>query len=144
MSKKRWVSLRREIIDRKVSRRRDTVAIRRHSREMEEKMSNSLNRVMSIPDKIADVEFKPTGKVISNYLVEKVDNKGNYRRFEFKNVVDYERWKAKNSDRYIANLKKRLTPHQFYITQSKGMERAFTGDYWWTNDVGRYDCVTCT
>lgn len=24
------------------------------------------------------------------------------------------------------------------------MERAFTGDFWWTNDVGRYDCVSCT
>jgi hypothetical protein len=24
------------------------------------------------------------------------------------------------------------------------MERAFTGDYWWTNEVGRYDCIGCT
>jgi peptide methionine sulfoxide reductase MsrB len=24
------------------------------------------------------------------------------------------------------------------------MERAFTGEYWWTNDVGRYDCLGCT
>ena len=24
------------------------------------------------------------------------------------------------------------------------MERAFTGEYWWTNDVGRYDCVSCS
>ena len=31
------------------------------------------------------------------------------------------------------------------MTQSGGaMERAFTGEYWWTNDVGRYDCVVCT
>mmetsp|Transcript_4684 Transcript_4684/g.5740 ORF Transcript_4684/g.5740 Transcript_4684/m.5740 type:complete len:149 (+) Transcript_4684:540-986(+) len=32
------------------------------------------------------------------------------------------------------------------MTQSGtgAMERAFTGEYWWTNDVGRYDCVVCS
>ena len=24
------------------------------------------------------------------------------------------------------------------------MERAFTGEYWWTNEVGRYDCKSCS
>ena len=37
-----------------------------------------------------------------------------------------------------------MTPHDYYITQGKGMERAFTGEYWWTNEVGRYDCKSCT
>lgn len=42
-------------------------------------------------------------------------------------------------------MKERLTPHQFHLTQLRhGMERAFTGEYWWTNDVGRYDCLCCT
>ena len=42
-------------------------------------------------------------------------------------------------------MRERLTPHEFHLTQLKhGMERAFTGEYWWTNDVGRYDCISCT
>ena len=30
------------------------------------------------------------------------------------------------------------------MTQNKATERAFTGEYWWVQDVGRYDCVVCT
>ena len=37
-----------------------------------------------------------------------------------------------------------LTPHQYWVTQRKGTERAFTGEYWWYNDVGMYNCVVCT
>ena len=70
---------------------------------MEEQMSTSLNRVMSVADKIADVEFK-SGKVISNYLVEKVDNQGNFRRFAFENAEAYSKWKTKNEETYVKNL----------------------------------------
>ena len=38
----------------------------------------------------------------------------------------------------------RLSPHEYWITQEQGTERPFTGDYWWLNDVGRYDCKVCS
>ena len=37
-----------------------------------------------------------------------------------------------------------LSPHAFWLTQGKGMERPFTGDYWFTKDTGHYECVTCS
>jgi peptide-methionine (R)-S-oxide reductase len=40
-------------------------------------------------------------------------------------------------------LKELLTPEQFHVTQEKGTERAFTGEYWKTKDPGMYRCVVC-
>lgn len=41
------------------------------------------------------------------------------------------------------DLKSKLTPEQFHITQEKGTERAFTGKYWDCHDDGVYRCVVC-
>ena len=85
------------------------------------------------------------GRVISNYILEKKPGReAPLRRYTFENLKEFVDWKDKNRERNLQKLKKRLTPHQFYLTQSHGMERAFTGEFWWTNDVGRYDCVSCT
>lgn len=40
-------------------------------------------------------------------------------------------------------LKLKLTPHQYYITQGKGKERPFSGEYWNNHDLGTYHCVVC-
>ncbi len=40
-------------------------------------------------------------------------------------------------------LKARLTPEQFDVTQNAGTERAFTGTYWDTKTPGTYRCVVC-
>lgn len=40
-------------------------------------------------------------------------------------------------------LRKRLTPDQWRITQEKGTERAFTGDYYELKADGTYACVCC-
>jgi peptide-methionine (R)-S-oxide reductase len=42
-----------------------------------------------------------------------------------------------------ADLKSRLTPEQYHVTQEKGTERAFTGKYWDTKTPGTYKCVVC-
>ena len=40
-------------------------------------------------------------------------------------------------------LRERLTPEQYVVTQQAGTERAFTGKYWDTTDDGVYHCVVC-
>ena len=40
-------------------------------------------------------------------------------------------------------LKQRLTPEQYHVTQEKGTERAFTGEYWNEKRDGVYKCVVC-
>src|SRR5690349_6210324 len=40
-------------------------------------------------------------------------------------------------------LRKRLTPEQFAVTQEKGTERAFTGQYWDHHERGMYNCIVC-
>jgi len=40
-------------------------------------------------------------------------------------------------------LKLKLTPMQFHVTQEAGTERPFTGEYWDTKDPGTYHCVVC-
>ena len=40
-------------------------------------------------------------------------------------------------------LRSRLTPLQFEVTQQQGTERAFTGQYWDTHDDGTYHCIVC-
>jgi peptide-methionine (R)-S-oxide reductase len=42
-----------------------------------------------------------------------------------------------------ADLKSKLTPEQYHVTQEKGTERAFTGKYWDTKTPGTYKCVVC-
>ena len=42
-----------------------------------------------------------------------------------------------------AELRERLSPEQYEVTQHKGTERAFTGEYWDCHDDGVYRCVVC-
>jgi peptide-methionine (R)-S-oxide reductase len=42
-----------------------------------------------------------------------------------------------------AELRSRLTPEQYEVTQHQGTEPAFTGEYWNTHDDGTYHCVVC-
>ena len=43
----------------------------------------------------------------------------------------------------VDELKLKLTPMQFHVTQEAGTERPFTGEYWNTNDPGTYHCIVC-
>ena len=48
-----------------------------------------------------------------------------------------------NAEDDKASLKGRLTPEQFEITQNKGTERPFTGEYVNNKADGTYACVVC-
>jgi peptide-methionine (R)-S-oxide reductase len=41
-------------------------------------------------------------------------------------------------------LRSRLTPEQYHVTQEAGTERAFTGIYWDSKDEGVYRCIVCS
>ena len=43
----------------------------------------------------------------------------------------------------VGELKKRLTPLQYSVTQEAATERPFTGAYWDNHDAGAYRCVVC-
>ena len=40
-------------------------------------------------------------------------------------------------------LRARLTPEQFAVTQNAGTEPAFSGEYWNMKDDGTYHCIVC-
>ncbi len=40
-------------------------------------------------------------------------------------------------------LREKLTDEQYHVTQQKGTERAFTGQYWDHKEEGTYRCVVC-
>lgn len=42
------------------------------------------------------------------------------------------------------HIRDKLSPLEFYVTQGKGWERAFTGEHWWSKETGMYSCKVCT
>ena len=42
-----------------------------------------------------------------------------------------------------AELRAALTPEQYEVTQERGTERPFTGEYWNHNEKGEYRCIVC-
>ncbi|HEX7592012.1 MAG TPA: peptide-methionine (R)-S-oxide reductase MsrB [Candidatus Limnocylindrales bacterium] len=47
------------------------------------------------------------------------------------------------ADLDVQELRSRLTPLQFSVTQEAATERPFSGAYWDNHDTGSYRCVVC-
>lgn len=47
------------------------------------------------------------------------------------------------SKKNMEDLRQRLTPIQYNVTQEKGTERAFTGCFWDNHKEGSYFCIVC-
>ncbi|XP_046447646.1 peptide methionine sulfoxide reductase MsrB-like isoform X2 [Daphnia pulex] len=47
------------------------------------------------------------------------------------------------SAEFKQDLRQRLTPLQWSVTQEKGTERAFTNKYYKLRDKGTYECISC-
>ena len=62
---------------------------------------------------------------------------------EWPSIDIFIQWRKRHLKLRQDHLKDKLTPLQFYVTQGIGHERPFSGDHWWTKDVGMYDCVCC-
>ena len=94
--------------------------------------------VYSIHEIINTYEEQDDGSVTLPLLLENDAPK------KFNSLMDYEQWVAEKEEEILNKKRERLTPHEFYITQGKHMERAFTGKYWWVKDMGTYSCKVCT
>jgi hypothetical protein len=97
------------------------------------------SKYKTIWEKINTYDITADGKIRTP---EALDRDGKPIIFESLNL--YLEWKE-TKEREIRNeIFNKLTPMEFYITQGKGTERPFTGDYWDTNKVGLYACKVCT
>ena len=63
---------------------------------------------------------------------------------KFKDEATHKRWVTKHLRERREELKTKLSPVQFYVTQGLGNERPFTGQYWWVKDAGVYSCTSCS
>jgi len=67
---------------------------------------------------------------------------GKYRQWP--SLDSFKRWRTKHMKERANVLKEKLSPLEYYVTQGMGHERPYTGDLWWTKDVGMYSCKCCT
>jgi hypothetical protein len=59
-------------------------------------------------------------------------------------MQEYFTWKEERIQSLKHDIFNRLSPMEFYLTQGKGTERPFTGDYYDSDAVGVYCCKVCT
>jgi hypothetical protein len=89
-------------------------------------------------EKLDTYETTSEGKIKLSLLKEGTND------IIFDKYEEYIKWKNEKKTSLREKITNKLTPMEYYITQDKGTERPFTGDYWDTNKVGVYSCKVCT
>ncbi len=104
-----------------------------------EQVKNTVkSKFLTIWEKINNYEATADGKIVLPNFYE-----GNSQK-QFENFNEYLSWKDKKIFELKEQIFNKLTPMEYYITQGKGTERPYTGDYWDTEKVGVYCCKICT
>lgn len=62
----------------------------------------------------------------------------------FEDMDQYVEWKKETTNKLKSEIKAKLNPMEYYLTQYKKTERPYTGDYWDVNTPGIYSCKCCT
>lgn len=93
----------------------------------------------TIWERINSYEVSEDGKVSLPFLKNE-----NNQAMSFENIERYNQWKSDKENNLKQNIKEKLNPQEYYITQEIGCERPFTGQYWDSQGVGIYSCVVCT
>ena len=96
------------------------------------------SKYQTIWEKIDNYEATSEGKIILPNFLE------NNAAKKFESMKEYVEWKDNKISELKDKMFNKLTPMEHYITQGKGTERPYTGDYWDTSKVGVYCCKVCT
>jgi hypothetical protein len=92
-------------------------------------------RFKTLWDKLDTYETTNEGKIVVPLVKDSL---------KFDSYEEYHTWRENKKKELKEKIFKKLTPMEYYITQEKGTERPFTGDYWDFNKVGIYSCKVCT
>jgi hypothetical protein len=103
------------------------------------KVLNTSSKFKTIWEKLDTYETTNEGKIKLPLIF---DNKINPLIFD--TMKDYLEWKTNKISELKEKMLNKLTPMEKYITQNKGTERPYTGDYWDNYKVGLYACKVCT
>lgn len=87
-------------------------------------------------------------KTINNYNNNYKNNENTLNEYIppslFDNQEQYLNYKEKIKSKLKRDIRNKLTPMEYFITQGKNTERAFTGYYADFYEVGLYSCKVCT
>jgi len=95
-------------------------------------------RMKTIWDRLDTYQINNQGKVELPLVMDSGVTK------VFENMEEYMRWKTETIGNLRDEIKAKLNPMEYYLTQNKGTERPYTGDYWDNNHPGIYSCKVCT
>ena len=111
-----------------------------------ENQIKDLNRSSNLTlwEKLDYYEINSEGKVINPHILKIDSSKRGNKNLVFNTVEQYTEYKENVKNSIKNEIKQNLTPMEYYITQGKNTERAFTGYYADFYEHGIYSCKTCT